>query len=137
MRITIVGAAGIGSTLLSSFDDALHGCGVCNYNLIPLSSVIPPESDIVPLERYETPAEEFGHRLYVVKADMRTDVPGTAVAAGIGWYQWGDGRGVFVEHELADVSAAVARHELEGRIRSSLADLCAVRDIPFQSDGIG
>ena len=73
MRIPLVSGIGHGKTLLSSFDDALQRCGVCNYNLIPLSSVIPPRSEIVLVDRYATPPDEYGHRLYVVKADMRSD----------------------------------------------------------------
>ena len=99
MNIPLVTGVGVGSTLLSAFDDALLACGVLNYNLIPLSSVIPPASTVVPVPRYTSPADEHGHRLYVVKAEMRSDQAGTQIGAGIGWYQWGDGRGVFVEHE--------------------------------------
>jgi arginine decarboxylase len=101
VRIPIVAGTGRGSTLLSAFDDALAECGVLNYNLIPLSSVIPPETEVVPLERFTSPPDEHGHRLYVVKAEMRSDQSGEVVGAAVGWYLWGDDRGVFVEHEAA------------------------------------
>ena len=42
MQIPLIAAVGYGSSLLSAFDDALRACGVLNYYLIPLSSVIPP-----------------------------------------------------------------------------------------------
>src|SRR6476620_11161811 len=99
MQIPLIAGVGVGSTLLSAFDDALRACGVLNYNLIPLSSVIPPASTVVPLARYFANPDEHGHRLYVVKAEMRSEEVGTQIGAGIGWYQWGDDRGVFVEHE--------------------------------------
>jgi pyruvoyl-dependent arginine decarboxylase (PvlArgDC) len=41
MQIPLVAGVGVGSTLLSAFDDALRACGVLNYNPIPLSSVSP------------------------------------------------------------------------------------------------
>jgi arginine decarboxylase len=130
-QIPVVSGLGSGSTLLSSFDAALHACGVCNYNLIPLSSVIPPDTEIVPATRLTSPPEDHGRRLYVVKADARSDRPGDVVAAGIGWYQWGDGRGVFVEHEIVGRDRQAVADDLNGLICHSLGDLCAARDIPF------
>ena len=131
LAISVVSAVGRGATLLSAFDDALGHCGASNYNIIPLSSVIPPASEVDRVERYAAPAEEFGHRLYVVKADARCDEPGRAIAAGIGWYQWGDGRGLFVEHEAIGTSRAMVKAEVEGQIGRSLRGLCAFRRIPF------
>src|SRR5262245_53159855 len=104
LTISVVAGTGVGNTMSSSFDAALRQCGVYDYNLLPLSSVVPPGSEVVLTDRYHTAPEEYGHRLYVVKADQRSDQPGQGIAAGIGWYQWGDGRGVFVEHEAAGSS---------------------------------
>jgi arginine decarboxylase len=131
MDIPLVTGVGVGSTLLSAFDDALRACGVLNYNLIPLSSVIPPASNVVPSSRYTPNPDEHGHRLYVVKAEMRSDHAGTKLGAGIGWYQWGDGRGVFVEHEVIGSTREAVATELDYRICHSLRDLCAARDVPF------
>jgi arginine decarboxylase len=139
LDIHLVSGIGRARTLLSSFDAALKACGVHNYNLIALSSVIPPRSAIVEVDRYAQPAtaDEHGHRLYVVKADARAEEPGQAVGAAIGWYRWGDDRGVFVEHELIGVSRAGVEAELRCRVEASLADLCAFRDIPFAPCRIG
>lgn len=131
MTIPVVSGVGRGSTLLSSFDDALGACGVLNYNLIPLSSVVPPATDVVPIERYASPGDEHGHKLYVVKADMRSDQAGQVIAAGVGWYQWGDGRGVFVEHETIGSTHEAVASEMEYRICHSLRDLCRARGVPF------
>jgi arginine decarboxylase len=131
MQIPLVAGVGVASTLLSAFDDALRACGVLNYNLIPLSSVIPPASDVVPVPQYTPRPDEHGHRLYVVKAEMRSDQPGTRIGAAIGWYQWGDGRGVFVEHETIGATRETVAAELDHRICHSLRDLCAARDVPF------
>jgi arginine decarboxylase len=104
---TIHTCAGVGTgpTKLSAFDAALRGAGIHNYNLILLSSVIPPGS-VVTTDRGSLDAGlirgEWGDRLYVVMAEERTDVPGTEVWAGIGWVQDEiTGRGLFVEHEGA------------------------------------
>ena len=135
--IPVVGGIGVGRTLLSSFDAALKQCGVYNYNLVTLSSIIPPGSLVVALDRYESPPDEYGHRLYVVKAECRSALRREGVAAGIGWHQWGDGRGVFVEHEASASSEGEARREVERSIRESLRDLCAFRDLPFDEHKIG
>ena len=132
--IPIVAGIGCGSTLLSAFDAALHACGLANYNLIPLSSVIPPASEIELVARFSSDADEHGHRLYVVKAETRVDQPGLAVAAGLGWYQWGDGRGVFVEHATVGATEEAATAELRQTISHSLRDLCAVRGLPFHPE---
>ena len=137
MRIRVACAIGHGQTLLSSFDHALHRCGVHNYNLLALSSVIPPGSIVDIDSRYMPERDEHGDRLYVVKAEARSNVAGSAIAAGMGWYQWGDGRGLFVEHEMVGNCADIARTEVESLILQSLRDLCAVRAIPFDEHLVG
>ena len=104
MKIAVVSGIGCGSTELSSFDDALRVCGAMNFNVIPLLSVIPPAAQVLNQSRYCPNGEDYGHRLYVVKAEARSTQPGEIVGAGIGWHQWGDGRGVFVEHETIGTS---------------------------------
>ena len=46
MDIKVVCGVGSGKTALSAFDSALKDAGVYNYNLITLSSIIPPDSII-------------------------------------------------------------------------------------------
>lgn len=95
----IVMARGIGRgpTSLAAFDAALRDAGVANYNLICLSSVIPPGSQVV-RQRWHTPPQAWGQRLYVVLSQAREDRPGHSVHAGIGWVQdAATGNGLFVE----------------------------------------
>src|SRR5687767_10837563 len=84
-EIHLAAGAGRGPTELAAFDDALLSVGVANYNVIRLSSVIPPRSVLcvspVPLK----PPGEWGDRLYVVAAEWCTDEPGAEAWAGIGW----------------------------------------------------
>lgn len=95
--IAIARGVGTGPTELAAFDAALLDAGVANYNLICLSSVIPPGSRLE-RRRHETPAHEFGQRLYVVMSQMREHRPGHSVHAGIGWVQDEQaGHGLFVE----------------------------------------
>lgn len=131
MEIQIVTSKGEGSTLLSAFDNALHRGGVSNYNIIVLSSIIPPGSKLIPVGKYITPPAEFGHRLYVVRADMRSEKLGKAIAAGVGWYQLEDGRGFFVEHETEGENEEEVQHIIEQKIHNSLHDMCTFRKIHF------
>lgn len=100
MVIQVAAGTGEGPTKLAAFDAALHEAGVENYNLIILSSIIPPGSTIKPTDGpIALQPGEWGDRLYVVKADTRIDTQGDEAWAGIGWVQDEDGRGLFVEHE--------------------------------------
>lgn len=138
MKITVVKGTGQGRTLLSSFDSALRDAGVYNYNLIPLSSVIPPQSEIVRGEQYQSPDSEYGDRLYLVKAEMRGDEIFKYVGAGVGWYQYGDDkRGLFVEHEIKAETEEAVQSELVRLITTSLQDLCEFRNIPYVEGQMG
>jgi arginine decarboxylase len=127
MLIPVVAGVGRGRTPLSAFDDALRDCGVLDYNLIRLSSVIPPGATIVERDRACAPVAEHGDRLYVVMAERRSAVVGRGIAAGIGWFQWGDGRGVFVEHEAEMDSSVEAEAAVLDLVHASLGDLCRAR----------
>lgn len=127
MTIEVASGIGTGPTKLAAFDAALHSAGIANYNLIILSSVIPPKSKIdINKARINTKHGQWGDRLYVVKADLRVDTPNVEAWAGIGWVQdKKTGRGLFVEHEGA--SEKTVRRD----IRQSLENLMARRRVDF------
>jgi arginine decarboxylase len=137
MQIPVVAGVGRGRTALSAFDAALCDCGVLNYNLIRLSSVIPPGTTVFELERACAPPQEHGDRLYVVMAEQRSAEPRRAIAAGIGWFQWQGGRGVFVEHEAAGASTVEVEATVLDQIYASLRDLCETRRIDFDGLRVG
>lgn len=127
MEIHIASGTAEGPTELAAFDAALYAAGVANFNLIALSSVIPPKSKVV--EYADKIAEikgEWGDRLYVVKAEYRTSVPGVEAWAGIGWViDEETGKGLFVEHEGAN------KEQVERHIENSLQALMTTREINF------
>jgi arginine decarboxylase len=137
LAIDVVSALGTGRTPLSAFDDALLGCGVHNFNLISLSSVIPPCSTVTVKNQPAIRATDHDHgkRLYVVRAEQRSSRPGSTVGAGVGWFQWDDGRGLFVEHERESAELTVSDMEaaIERQIRTSLEDLAVRRGILWSS----
>ena len=123
LDIAVRTAVGTGRTPLSAFDHALLQVGVGNFNLIPLSSVIPPGSTVT--RGGEPVAGGHGDRLYCVEAVAHADQPGQRVAAGLGWTIHPTIGGLFVEHR--GESAA----EVEEQIRLSLEDLAANRGVDF------
>ena len=128
MNIHLTTGIGLGPTKLSAFDAALNAAGVANYNLIRLSSVIPPNTKI--LTHKDKPINynqgNWGDRLYVVMAEMRVDTPNVEAWAGIGWVQDDKtGKGLFVEHE-GNSEEAVRRD-----IKQSLEALMATRNVDF------
>src|SRR5438309_1053120 len=100
MKIQIASGTGAGPTKLAAFDAALLNAGAANYNLIHLSSIIPPDAKIVTSSGpITTQPGNWGDRLYVVIADIRLDTPNVEAWAGIGWVQdKKTGRGLFAEH---------------------------------------
>lgn len=123
-KLTIQVATGVGRgpTKLSAFDSALRAAGVHNFNLICLSSVVPPQSKVQVLGGPVNPVGDWGDRLYVVMAHERVEGPGAQAWAGIGWVQEAaTGRGLFVEHEGTDEVSVSAD------IDASLGALCEGR----------
>jgi len=121
MKINIIKGIGTGPTELAAFDTALAVAGIANQNLIYLSSVIPPASDIV----YTKPSfsqADFGSKLYVVISEGRSSVPGHEMWVGIGWVQEATSKkGLFVEHH------SDSKESLEVLINSSLSHMMASR----------
>jgi arginine decarboxylase len=130
MDIFVTSGEGRGSTLLSAFDAALQDANVHNYNLIQLSSIIPPNSR-VKVQKFKENTDEYGHKLYVVKAEKRSREAGKYLGAAIGWYQYGDGRGVFVEHEEIGETKEAVESSLMDSVDKSIIDLCKVRNVKF------
>jgi len=98
--ITVTKGTGTGDTKIAAFDAALFEAGIANYNLIRLSSIIPPGSQIE-IGKYVTPLDEFGHKLYIVYASEIQNETGKEAWAGVGWRLTEDdsGKGLFTEHE--------------------------------------
>ena len=125
LNIHLSSGTGAGPTPLAAFDAALMDAGVANYNLLCLSSVIPPNARIV-RAKHRTQPDDYGRRLYVVMSQMREQRPGRHAHAGIGWVQEGEyGRGLFVELHDAD------RNRLEDDLHATLDAMRRRRDVCF------
>lgn len=102
MQLHVGSGIGAGPTTMAAFDSALNEVGIANYNLLRLSSVIPPDSKVT-VHQGKIPFAmpgAWGDRMYVVMAEMRTDKHNVDAWAGVGWVQdKKTGRGMFTEHE--------------------------------------
>jgi arginine decarboxylase len=123
LDISVRTSTGTGRTLLSAYDHALLEASVGNFNLITLSSVIPPGSTVT--RGGEPVAGGHGDRLYCVQSVAYADHPGEVVAAGLGWAIHPTVGGLFVEHHGGTAAS------VEEQIRVSLADLAEHRGVDF------
>lgn len=96
VEVSVTHGTGEGATALAAFDAALQVAGIHDYNLIHMSSIIPPGSRVC-RERLSPPDDHHGHRLYVVLARRTVSESGHEASAGLAWAQRPDGRGLFVE----------------------------------------
>lgn len=120
MVIHVVWGAADGETPLSAFDRALARADIHNYNLVRLSSVIPPGETVVESGEL-TEARSVGDLVGVVLAERRSTTPGETIAAGVGWAKAAEG-GVF--YEASGTSGA----SVEREIRDGLEDAKRIRD---------
>lgn len=126
LNIGVTATTGEGPTSLAAFDAALESAGVANYNLVRLSSVIPPKAVVAPTHDGDLRPRhgEWGDRLFAVWAFASAELLGQEAWAGVAWAQDPiDGKGLFVEHEGG--SETQVRSELS----ATLTDLCERRGL--------
>lgn len=103
--IRVAWGSATGPTAMSSFDAALAEAGVHNYNLLTLSSVVPPDATVEAVGT--APAlGPTGEGLYCVET-RKTLPPGAdgEAVAGLGWTRDTEGRGLFYEASGTDPGA--------------------------------
>jgi len=135
MHIRLTEGVGTGPTEMAAFDQALVKAGAANYNLIYLSSILPPGSEVTFATRPKQPEGEWGDRLYVVMAQNRTSLRNQEVWAGIGWMQDPETKqGLLTEHE--GHSEAEVRADIEHTL-SALAKNRRMSFGPVQMHVVG
>jgi arginine decarboxylase len=103
---------------LAAFDAALHAAGVAGYNIVQLSSVIPPNAVVREVSGSDQVKGAEGDIAYCVYAAAYASTPGQQAWAGVAWAlpQDASGAGLFVER--AGGSEAVVRHELDATLQT-------------------
>ncbi len=99
MKIVITWGIAEGQTRLAAFDQALHEANIGNYNLIKVTSIVPPGSTIS-VRRYGFRPIEFGHKAYVLLSSGIEVKTGCEIWAGLGWLtEKSSARGIIVEQK--------------------------------------
>ncbi|MFI6427650.1 pyruvoyl-dependent arginine decarboxylase [Promicromonospora sp. NPDC050880] len=129
--IRVSAGTGTGRTTLAAFDAALASAGVSDFNLIRLSSIIPPGSRVQEVHGPGQLRGAHGDALYCVYARAHASLPGHDAWAGIAWsrHDDGDGAGLFVEHE------GPSREQVSADLTHSLEDLSATRGGAYRPQG--
>ena len=79
-KASVTAGTAEGGTPLNAFDNALLAAGIGNVNLIKVSSIVPPDVDIVDL-----PEIKPGALVPTAYAAMTSTTPGQIIAAGVGY----------------------------------------------------
>ncbi|MCL1811482.1 MAG: pyruvoyl-dependent arginine decarboxylase [Methanomassiliicoccaceae archaeon] len=106
---------------LNAFDLALMSAGICEQNLVAVSSVIPEGS-----ERIEPTAIPMGVVTHCVISQMRGK-GGETISAGIAYAYRKDGKGGYVAEGHLGGPAESLRSELEGKIK----EMSRIRNAAF------
>ena len=106
LDIRVSRGAGIGPTRLAAFDAALQAAGLAGYNIVRLSSVIPPNAVVREVAGADLDLGAPGDVAYCVYAAAYASNPGDQAWAGMAWADHLDasGAGLFVEHTAASES---------------------------------
>ena len=116
--IRVSRGAGAGPTPLAAFDTALHAAGVAGFNIVRLSSVIPPHAVVREVTGNDQVKGAEGDVAYCVYAAAYASRPGEQAWAGmaLAMHQEASGAGLFVERSGA--SEAVVRRDLDATIET-------------------
>jgi arginine decarboxylase len=108
-----------GGSALNAFDNALLAAGIGNVNLVKISSIVPPDVDIVTL-----PQIRPGTLVPTAYAAMTSETPGETIAAAVGYALPEDQSrtGVIMEfHDRTDRATA------EQAVHAMLTEAFAIR----------
>jgi arginine decarboxylase len=120
MKISITSGRAEGPTELNAFDNALLDAGIGNINLIKVSSIIPPNAQIV-----EVPEFKAGEMVNCVLAQVTSNKVGDKISALVA-VALSDDLGCVVEHsavnkhpkQLVREARAMVKHMMEIRERT-------------------
>ena len=82
MKVSLTKGASEGPTKLNAFDNALLDADIGNVNLIPVSSMLPPNTQVIPM-----PILKPGEMTNCVLSHQYSDNPGDEISAVIAFAQ--------------------------------------------------
>lgn len=132
LLIKVSMGSGAGPTRLAAFDSALFAAGVANYNIIRLSSVVPPHAVVREVSGLDQIQGAVGDVAYCVYAAAYASTPGERIWAGLAWavdHNQSDA-GLFVEHTASSESAV--RRDLH----TTIAAMSLTRGLRYRVAGL-
>ncbi|HJJ98993.1 MAG TPA: arginine decarboxylase, pyruvoyl-dependent [Methanocorpusculum sp.] len=124
---------GVHKDKLISFEMALRDAELAPYNLVTVSSIMPPDAEIISREE-GLPHLSPGEIVYCVMARMETNIPGQSIAASIGLAVpaiHGKQHGYLSEYHAAGISGRECGEYAEDLAATMLA---TTMDIPFDPE---
>lgn len=121
-QIRVSRSVGRGPTRLAAFDAALVAAGLQDFNLVPLSSVVPLGASVDVVAPAEQLRGQHGDLLYCVYAAGYATTPGAEAWAGVAWGLQTNrsGAGLFVEH--SGPSESVVQADLSATLGAMMAN---------------
>lgn len=118
---------GVSKEKLSSFEMALRAAGISQFNLVRVSSILPPHAKIVKREE-GLKALQPGQIVYCVMCDQGTNEPNRLVAAAVGLARPRDGNqfGYLSEHHSYGETAKKAGDYAEDLAATMLATVLGI-----------
>ena len=136
MCIAVCHAVGLADTALGAFDNTLAKVSLASYNLVRMSSGIPLGASVVEISGRACGTRSTRvaalHRL-LRGSERRT---GDVLGAGLAWYQFDDGSGLFVEEHQTRQAATVPEVEdaMSSILPTDMHALLQSREVPFEPD---
>lgn len=82
--VLLTSGSAVGKTPLNAFDNALRDAGVADFNLIKVSSIVPPGVPVQHLMRGATPVSGEGLMVPTIYIELASDAPGTQISVAVG-----------------------------------------------------
>lgn len=83
-RVLLTSGNAVGRTPLNAFDNALRAAGIADFNLIKVSSIVPPDVPVQRLMRGATPVSGEGLMVPAIYVELTSDMPGTQISVAVG-----------------------------------------------------
>jgi len=133
-KVFLTKGAGVDKNRLSSFEFALRSAGIERYNLVDVSSILPPSCKIIPKNdglKYLSP----GEIVFCVLARNETDEPNRLISASIGVALPTDRHhhGYLSEHHAFGQTAEAAGDFAEDLAATMLASTLGITFDPYQA----
>ncbi|MGC9011279.1 MAG: pyruvoyl-dependent arginine decarboxylase [Candidatus Micrarchaeia archaeon] len=121
-KIFLTKGFGSASTQLGAFEYALRDAGIAPFNLVKVSSIVPPNAEIISKEE-GLKALKRGQILFLVLSRIESNEPGRKLVASIGMAvpKERSNYGYIAEYEAFDESKEVASEKAESLAITMLA----------------